>query len=233
LLLVASASGPRAQEAFNLPTPSGAMQPILFTGVAKPSASLILFPSGFGLVRAEHGNFLIRVMPQFAAVGFNIALADTPSDQPNGMSDQFRMSDAEAEDIAVVIAFLRQCAAVPVWLVGTSRGTISTTSIGVKLGPPRVAGVVLTSTLWLKVIPQVPLEQLRVPTLVVHNRDDGCWMSPFSAASAGFARLSAVPSKQLIVVFGGMLKAHTDSCEAMSQHGYYGIEGDVVSAIAG
>ncbi len=220
----------RAEEAINLPTRPGVTQSILFTAVAHPAASVILFPGGLGRVLAVRNNFLIRVVPNFAALDLNVAVADSPSDQPNGMPDGFRMGEAHAEDIAAVIAFLRQRAAVPVWLVGTSRGTISVASIGVRLGPPRVAGVVLTSTVWLSSIPQVPLEQLRVPTLVVHNRDDGCRESPFDYAAPGVKRLSAAPATAFIVVSGGKLRSAP--CEAMSPHGYYGIEDQVVPPIA-
>jgi pimeloyl-ACP methyl ester carboxylesterase len=229
VLIVAVGGAARAEETINLPTRPGVTQSILFTGVAHPAASLILFPGNFGLIRAVRGNFLIRVVPNFVALDFNVAVADAPSDQPNGMPDAFRMSEAHATDIAAVVAFLRQRAAVPVWLVGTSRGTISAASIGVRLGPPRVAGVVLTSTVWLQGIPQVPLEQLRVPTLIVHNRNDGCQASPFGAAAAGLGRLSAAPTKELIAVAGG--RSRSAACEAQSPHGYYGIEDQVVPLI--
>ena len=230
LLLAAIGAAARAEETINLPTRPGVTQPILFTGVAHPAASVILFPGGFGLLRAVRNNFLIRAAPNFAALDLNVAIADAPSDQPNGMVDGFRMGEAHAADIAAVIAFLRQRAAVPVWLVGTSRGTISAASIGVRLGPPRIAGVVLTSTVWAVSIPQVPLEQLRVPTLVVHNRDDGCRESPFDQAALGVKRLSAAPATGFIVVSGGKLRS--GPCEALSPHGYYGIEDQVVPAIA-
>jgi len=229
LLLVAAAGAAQAEETINLPTRPGVTQSILFTAVAHPAASLIMFPGNFGLVRAVRNNFLIRVVPNFVALDFNVAVADAPSDQPNGMADGFRMSEAHATDIAAVIGFLRQRAAVPVWLVGTSRGTISAASVGVRLGPPQVAGVVLTSTVWLQGIPQVPLEQLRVPTLLVHNRDDGCKESPFDYAAAGLGRLSAAPAKELIAVSGG--RSRSAACEAQSPHGYYGIEEQVVPLI--
>ncbi len=229
LLLVADGGAARAEETINLPTRPGVTESILFTGVAHPVASLIMFPGNFGLVRAVRGNFLIRVVPNFVALDFNVAVADSPSDQPNGMVDGFRMSEAHATDIAAVIAFLRQRAAVPVWLVGTSRGTISAASVGVRLGPAQVAGVVLTSTVWAMSIPQVPLEQLRVPTLLVHNRNDGCKESPFDFAAAGLNRLSAAPTKELIAVAGG--RSRSAACEAQSPHGYYGIEDQVVPLI--
>lgn len=220
----------RAEQAILLPTRPGVTQPILFTSVVHPVASVILFPGGSGVVRQVHNNFLIRVAPNFAALDFNVAVVDAPSDQPDRLSDAFRMGEAHAQDIAAVIGFLRQRAAVPVWLVGTSRGTISAASVGERLGPPRVAGVVLTSTVWLSAIPQVKLEQLRVPTLVVHNRNDGCRFSPFSSAAAGLDRLSAAPAKALIAVSGGTLRSAP--CDALSPHGYYGIEDQVVPLIA-
>ena len=229
LLLVLVGGAAQAEETINLPTRPGVTESILFTGVAHPAASLIMFPGNFGLVRAVRGNFLIRVVPNFVALDFNVAVADSPSDQPNGMTDGFRMSEAHATDIAAVIAFLRQRAAVPVWLVGTSRGTISAASVGVRLGPPRVDGVVLTSTVWVQGIPQVPLEQLRVPTLIVHNRNDGCQASAFDHAALGLSRLSAAPTKELIAVAGG--RSRSAACEAQSPHGYYGIEDQVVPLI--
>ncbi len=180
-------------------------------------------------MRAVRSNFLIRVVPNLVALDFNVAVADSPSDLPNGMSDGFRVSEAHATDIAAVVAFLHQRAAVPVWLVGTSRGTISAASVGVRLGPPRVDGVVLTSTVWLEGISMAPLEQLRVPTLVVHNRDDGCEFSPFGAAAAGLGRLGAAPVKELVAVSGG--RTRSGACEALSPHGYYGIEDQVVALI--
>jgi len=230
LLLVAVGAAARAEEAINLPARPGVMQSILFTAVAHPAASAILFPGGYGRVSAVRNNFLIRVAPNFAALDLNVAIADAPSYQPGGMPDGFRMGEAHAADIAAVIAFLRQRAAVPVWLVGTSRGTISAASIGVRLGPPRVTGVVLTSTTWLVSIPQVPLEQLRVPTLVVHNRDDGCRESPFDDAAPGVKRPSAVPATAFIAVPGGKLRSAP--CEALLPHGYYRIEEQVVPPIA-
>src|SRR5580658_9062619 len=60
VLIVAVGGAARAEETINLPTRPGVTQSILFTGVAHPAASLILFPGNFGLIRAVRGNFLIR-----------------------------------------------------------------------------------------------------------------------------------------------------------------------------
>jgi pimeloyl-ACP methyl ester carboxylesterase len=149
------------------------------------------------------------------------------------------MSAAHSTDVAAAIAAMRQHAEVPVWLVGTSRGTISAASLAVRLGPPRiapgmapgVAGVVLTSTVWQSsAVSQIRLEDIRVPTLIVHNRNDGCVASPFGLAGFGLRRLSAAPAKELIAVSSSAQRSAP--CDAMSPHGYLGIEQPVVQLIA-
>jgi hypothetical protein len=228
LLLVAGRAA-AAEEAITLTTRPGVTQTIFVTAVPHPAATLLLFPGGVGVVSKVRGNFLIRTVPRFTALGMTVAIVDAPSDQSNGLSDTFRMSAEHATDVTAVIAAMRQQAAVPVWLVGTSRGTISAAALGARLQPPLIAGVVLTSTVWRSAIPQVSLETIPVPVLVVHNQDDGCFLSPFADAAPGFARLRAAPAKQLIVVSGGT--SHSAPCEALSPHGYYHIEGKVVPPI--
>lgn len=218
-----------AEEMFALSTRPGVTQAIYVTAVANPAATLLLFPGGSGVVSKVRGNFLVRTVPQFTALGVTVAVVDAPSDQSNGMSNTFRMSAEHGADITAVITAMRQRAAVPVWLVGTSRGTISAAALGARLGPPLIAGVVLTSTVWRAAIPQIPLETIRVPVLVVHNQNDGCFESPFTDAAPGVARLRAAPAKELITVSGGM--SRSAPCEALSPHGYYGIEGQVVPPI--
>jgi len=83
---------------------------------------------------------------------------------------------------------------------------------------------------WLAAFPQLPLEQLRLPTLIVHNRNDGCSVSPFSMAAPGLQRFSSAPVKDLMVVSGG--NSRSAPCDALSPHGYYGLEDQVVPPIA-
>ena len=228
VLLVAGRTA-LAEETLNLTTRPGVTQPVYVTAVPHPAAILLLFPGGAGVVNRGRANFLVRSALQFAALGVTVAVVDAPSDQSSGLSDAFRMGAEHATDVSAVIAALRQHAAVPVWLVGTSRGTISAAALGARLGPAQIAGVVLTSTVWRSAIPRVPLEDIRVPVLVVHNRDDGCSQSPFDQAAPGLARLRAAPVKELIVVSGGT--SHSAPCEALSPHGYLGIENEVVPPI--
>jgi pimeloyl-ACP methyl ester carboxylesterase len=218
-----------AQERIDLPTRPGVTQPIFLTAARSPWASAVLFPGGSGSVSAVRNNFLIRVAPRFAALGVTVAVADTPSDHSGGVDTQFRASEAAATDTAAVVAWLKTSAAVPVWLVGTSRGSISAANAALRLGPTKIAGVVLTSAVWSGGMEVVPLDQIREPVLIVHNRDDTCGASPFAGATQAYTMLGAASAKAFVPVSGGSLRS--DPCGAMSPHGYLGIEDQVISPI--
>jgi putative intracellular protease/amidase len=219
------------QEQIDLPTRPGITQPIYLTVARNPIASAVLFPGGSGVVSAVRNNFLIRVTGQFAAAGVTVAVADAPSDHAWGLDVGVRASEAQAADAAAIVAFLRSRAAVPVWLIGTSNGSISAANAGVRLGPPSIAGVVLTSSVWAGGMSMVPLNNLRVPVLIVHNREDTCRTSPFAQAEKALDVLSTAPAKQFIAVSSDVLRGNP--CEALSPHGYFGIEVQVVPPIVG
>ena len=219
-------TGPLTAVRVELQSRPGVSQPILFTVTNAPVASVILFPGGNGVLSGLGNNFLVRVSGQIAASGLNVALVDAPSDHGSGMGTPFRSGEAQAKDVAAVVAFLLGKSPVPVWVVGTSRGSISAANAAVRLGPSQVAGLVLTSAVWAGGMEAVPLNQVSVPTLVVHNRLDGCAASPFDGATAAIPQLSQAPAKDLIAVSGG--SGRGAPCGATSPHGYYGIEGAVV-----
>jgi hypothetical protein len=214
-----------ADDRVDLPSRPGVIQPILFQAAASPVASALLFPGAGGGISANQGNFLIRVRDQFVAQGISVAVIDAPSDRMDD-SNRYRVSAIAAADIASVVGFLKQKAPVPVWLVGTSRGSISAASGAARLGPSQVTGLILTSAVWSGGMQLVSLSAVAVPTLIIHNRDDGCRQSPASAAQTAAAMLTNAPVKELVLLSGGRLRG--DSCGAQSPHGYYGIEDKVV-----
>jgi pimeloyl-ACP methyl ester carboxylesterase len=214
-----------ADDRIDLPSRPGVIQPILFQATASPVASVVLFPGAGGGISANQGNFLIRVRDQFVVQGISVAVIDAPSDRTDD-SNRYRVSAIAAADIASVVGFLKQKAPVPVWLVGTSRGSISAASGATRLGPPQVSGLILSSSVWNGGMQLVSLSAVAVPTLIIHNRDDGCRQSPASAAQPAAAMLTNAPVKELVLVSGGRLRG--DSCGAQSPHGYYGIEDKVV-----
>lgn len=231
LAVLAAAMVAHATEQVALPSGRpGVSQPVHLHPAAHPVASAMLFPGGSSGVYAVRRNFLIRAADDFAAAGITVAIADTPSDHPDRVSRTFRASAAQAIDAAAIVAFRHNRAPVPVWRIGTSNGTISAANAGVRLGPSRIAGVVLTSSVWIGGLGATDFQTLRVPTLIVHNRHDGCPMSPFDQAAPALASLHNAPAKALIAV--SSQASLSGSCEAMSPHGYWGIENQVVQQIA-
>jgi hypothetical protein len=241
LALLASWGAPCAEDIVILPTRGGVTQAYLLSSppTGKARAVAILFPGGAGKVDLEReaarvlldrGNFLVRSRRLFAGSGIVAAVMDAPSDQSRGMDDEFRLSDAHAEDTGRVVADVKsRYPGLPVFLVGTSRGTISAASAGKRLGHG-VDGVVLTATLFLASRRQPGLSgfdfsSIPVPLLFVHHVDDGCDYTPHSAAK----RLA---DRYPVVSVSGGLPPQSTPCEAMSPHGFLGREADAVDAIA-
>ena len=139
-------------------------------------------------------------------------------------------------DVRAVIAWAREQAAQPVWLVGTSRGTQSVAYVATELrGAAGPDGVVLTSTILRddqgRPVPAMPLETLRIPVLVVHHEQDACRACPFGDIALLMGKLADAPRKQLIAVNGGENRG--DPCEAFAYHGFNGLERALVTQIAG
>jgi pimeloyl-ACP methyl ester carboxylesterase len=228
-----------AQEIVTLATrPNATQSYLLLAPKEPPHAAAILFPGAGGDIRlrAEDGeirfapnNFLVRSRALFASRGVAVAVFDAPSDQSGGMEDDFRLGAAHAEDIGKVVAEIRKrFPGTPVFLVGTSRGTISAASAGNRLAN-EVNGVVLTATLFLAAGPRPGLSRfdfatIPTPLLLVHHVRDGCTYTPYSSAKRLGERFP------LVSVSGG-LPPKSKPCDAMSEHGFLGKEEEAVEAI--
>jgi hypothetical protein len=146
----------------------------------------------------------------------------------------FRQTAEHAADVKAVIAALRQKSKLPLWLVGTSRGTQSVAHIAQTLsaGEPREGpdGIVLSSTVLNdprgRGVLAMPLDRVRIPVLVVHHELDACRVCAYADVPALMVKLADVPRKQLLAFTGGTSQG--DPCEAFAYHGYNGIEADVV-----
>lgn len=227
-----------------LPTRPGVTQRLLVLAPPTPKAAVLLFPGGHGGLQLQPdgsmkwgaGNFLVRTRQLFAEQDLLVAVVDAPSDrQSSPFLQGFRQTAEHAADVKAVIAWARDTAKVPVWLVGTSRGTQSVAYLTTELaGPDGPDGAVLTSTILRddkgRPVPDMPLEKLRVPVLVVHHEQDGCAHCPFGDVPGLMQKISQAPRKQLIAVRGG--EDRGNPCEAAGYHGFKGLEQDVVPQIA-
>lgn len=232
------------QKVVDIPTRLGVTQRMIVVTPSEPEAAVVLLPGGHGglqifpngSMKWGDGNFLVRTRHLFAERGLLVAVVDAPSDrQSPPYLGGFRQTPEHVADLKAVIAWLRENSKVPVWLVGTSRGTQSAAYVATQLsGPEGPDGVVLTSTILTddksRPVPAMPLGKIRVPVLVVHHEHDGCSYSSFSEVPTLMAKLDKTPRSQLLSFKGGQSKG--DSCEAFAYHGFNGIEPEVVQQVA-
>jgi len=206
---------------------------------------VVLFAGGHGGLQISptgslkwgEGNFVVRSRQMFAGHGLMVVVVDAPSDrQSPPYLGGFRQEPEHVADIKAVIAWLKQQINIPVWLVGTSRGTQSAAFIATKIAPSEGGpdGIVLTSTILTdkgsRPVPQMPLDRIQVPTLIVHHKQDGCAHCKYEDLPQLVNKLTAVPRKELLTFEGGRTKG--DPCQAMAYHGFNGIEQEVVTKIA-
>jgi hypothetical protein len=220
----------------------GAQIPVFMHGTTGATATLVLLPGGAGGIGRvgasgwpDGGNFLIRSGPLFAAQGFNVAMVARPSDQTD-MGYPFRISADHVSDLTLVLREVRRTWPGPVWLVGTSRGTVSATAAGIALRDAGlVDGIVLTSSIVRSSVtgnvPGLALQALRVPVLVVHHSLDACRFCLPSEVAAVERGLVNSPVHRLLWVDGGE-GVTGDPCEAAHYHGFMGVEAKAIGLIA-
>lgn len=241
---VAHAHGQITQTVVDIPTRPGVSQRMVVLSPENPKATVILFAGGHGGLQIfpggsfkwGEGNFLVRTRQLFADQGLLAVVVDAPSDRQSApYLSGFRQRPEHVADIKAVIAWARTRAKVPVWLVGTSRGTQSAAFVATELdGPDGPDGLVLSSTMLTddkgRPVPAMPLGKLRIPVLVVHHEQDGCRHCAFSDVPGLMEKLSGSPRKQLLSFRGGENRG--DPCEAFAYHGFNALERDVVAQVA-
>jgi hypothetical protein len=235
-----------AQEIVTLATRPGVTQSYFLASMPKsPQAIAILFPGSGGWIELRHegdkpkfrsGNFLVRSRAEFVKRAVVIAIVDAPTDMQAGwgMTDEFRLGEQHSIDMAAVMSDLgKRLSSLPIFLIGTSRGTISAAAVGARFGS-QIAGVVLTSTMFRQAsrksnepgpgLSRFDFATIKVPLLLVHHVNDQCAVTPYADA----ARLS---DKHPLISVSGGLPPQSGPCEAQSQHGFLGKESETVEQI--
>jgi len=203
-----------------------------------------------GCPRALKGNSLVRSLPHFHAEGFVTALVDVPSDHRGGDGlGGFRTSPDHAADLGLVVSDVRRRTSGSVWVVGTSRGTISAANVASRftsLATPD--GVVLTSAVtsgsrsarskpWVsQTVFDLKLDAIRSPVLVIGHAADQCARTPPDLMRDITARTRGSRQQVVLVKGGPGLPAGTqaglDVCEGRTPHGFVEQEAEVVAGIA-
>lgn len=206
---------------------------------ATPRIIVVAFVGGNGVIGLEgkqvpfsfgpSTNFLIRVRNDLVDLDFAEVLVEAPSDKlPKGMSDEFRLGSDHLADIRALLADVKKrFPDAKLFLMGTSRGTVSVAALAAKLED--VQGAILTSTVTQRdrdgpALSTFNFASIKVPVLLVHHRDDGCKPCPYWAVE----RLAK--SWPLVSVSGGD-PPQSGPCDPQSAHGYWGKDASVAKAM--
>ena len=224
----------------NVPLERGVNCPIYWMPHDAARTTLALFPGGVGSLAYDattnaplSKNFLIRSRELFHKAGFNIACVDRPQDRTD-LELPYRKSAEHICDIRTILLYLKKLAPVTLWLVGTSRGTVSAASATID-SPDLVAGLVLTASITMPGhednVQSLELGNISVPTLVLHHRKDACWLCPPEPARYILSGLKNSPLKKLVFISGGS-GASGDPCMPLHFHGFINQEEEAVIRIA-
>jgi hypothetical protein len=202
-------------------TVAGMHMLVLSPAGSNPSGSVLLIPGGTTRVNisangdvSPGGNFLVRSRARFVSAGYVTAILDDP------------------RDIAAAVQALHHIAA-PVFVIGTSNGTIVAADAAGKLQASGAAGIIFTSTItspgntFSHGVNEGLLAKANLPLLFVHNTGDRCRASPLAPVETMATHLSGD------VTFAKTTSSEISSapCEASSPHGYLGIEAATVNTI--
>lgn len=224
-LTVGGAATPRSAQAAEVRTSrvtAGGVSAVLLLP-AKPVASLILLTGGpgrvgideYGGVTSGGGNQLVRTRDAYAAKGFAVLVPDVGFD---------------LSALVTTMAAIKR----PVTVVGTSRGT-QRAAKGLAAGakPDRL---VLTSGFLAPAsgpddtVMSILGDPSRLPpTLVVHHRSDGCRVT----RPEGVEPFKQWAGSRVTVRWLDGGTSEGNPCEAFAHHGFNGLDGAVVSAVAG
>jgi pimeloyl-ACP methyl ester carboxylesterase len=255
ILLLLAPSSPQSNErsraatGINGETGSGAVRDLQLTGggrqrvlYARPAsahATIVMLPGGTGDVGIEADgdlahdkNFVVRTRDMWLAHGYAVIIPDAM----NGQNLRGRRSSPEyAQVIEDLVNFAHAEVPGPVFLLGTSQGSVAAMNGAAHLAKGKVAGVVLTESVSRpsksgETVFDASPESVTVPVLIVANRDSDCRVAPASDAPRIAAAMKRAPETKVVYVEGGTTRS--SDCGSQSPHGYFGIESTVVDAIA-
>ena len=243
IVSIATHEGTTTRYALSLPAANALTPPAVLVLMVGGGGDLRLDERG--CARALEGNPVVRAIPEFLKQGLVSALVDTSSDYPGeeGLGG-FRIAPAHAADLGKIIADLRARTHAPVWLVGHSRGTISVANAAAHLqGQSAPDGIVLMSAMlvggakgWVtQTVLSAPLEDVRMPVLVLGHADDKCVRSPAALMNRIIERTGSA-REQTVTLTGGAEAVgavpSVEACGARMPHGFFNLDAEFAAGIA-
>jgi hypothetical protein len=234
-----SADSVTGEQIIDVPLTGGERQRMLYAAPAEPRATIVMLPGGagdIGLRRDEevlHGNnFVVRTRALWVQRGYAVLIPDTV-DRANLRG--LRSSPRYAALVLDLVRVAHEKATGPVFLLGTSQGSIAAMNGAAHAPSGAIAGVVLTESVSRmggsgETVFSADPQDVRAPALVVANQDDQCNVAPPEDAPRIAAAMKHSASVRVLSVAGGVQQSRRP-CGSLSPHGYFGIEPEVISQI--
>lgn len=228
------------ERAVNIPLRAGGSAQATFSSPARPQATIIMFPGGAGDIglgqdgRIRHGdNFVVRTREAWNRRGYAVLIPDTVGHR--NLRGQ-RSSEDYAQLIEDIIAFVHRQGSGPVFLLGTSQGTIAAVNGAAHAAPGDIAGAVLTESVSVigssgETVFSAHPEKVQVPVLIVANRDDRCNVAPPQDARRIGIAMTGSREVTVLMVAGGITRSEKN-CGSLTPHGYFSVEAEVITRIA-
>jgi hypothetical protein len=212
---------------------------VLYARPPSPRGTIVMLPGGSGDVGLDddgdfaHGkNFVVRTRDLWLARGYAVMIPDAePGQNLRGQ----RNTPEYAKIVQDLVRSAHAKASGPVFLLGTSQGSVAAMNGAAHLSKADLAGVVLTESVSRhsksgETVFDASPDHVMVPALIVANRDSACHVAPAEDAPRIAAALTRAPEVKVIYVQGGVTRSW--ACGSESPHGYFGIEDAVVGQIA-
>jgi alpha-beta hydrolase superfamily lysophospholipase len=218
----------------------GETQKVLLVTPPDARAAIVMLPGGAGDVGLtgsadirHSDNFVVRTRAMWARRGFTVLIPDTIG---HANLRGIRSSPGYASVVNDLVKLAHRQVTGPVFLLGTSQGSIAAVNAAAHATAGSIAGVVLTESVSVmggsgETVFSASLELVRAPALIVANRDDQCNVAPPEAASQIARAMTMSRDVQVLIVTGGSNRS-AKNCGSLTPHGYYGIEDQVIAKIS-
>ena len=228
------------EQVLDIPFTQGGHQRVLLIAPTHPKATIIMLPGGAGDVGLSRDgtlhhadNFVVRTRALWVARGYAVLIPDTIN---RASLRGVRSSASYGNLVDRLIQLAHQEVAVPVFLLGTSQGSIAAMNGAAHAANGSLAGVILTESVSVlggshETVFNADPAGVRVPVLVVANSNDRCRVAPPRMAPQIAAATTNSPHVEILEVSGGVTQSRQD-CGSLTPHGYYGIEDQVVGLIS-
>ena len=218
----------------------GEIQKVLLVIPPRARGAIVMLPGGSGDVGLtgptdirHDDNFVVRTRARWARRGFTVLIPDTIG---HANLRGLRSSPGYASLVNDLVELAHRQVTSPVFLLGTSQGSIAAMNAAAHATAGSIAGVVLTESVSVmggsgETVFSASPQLVRAPALIVANRDDRCNVAP-PAAAAQIARARTMSRNVRVLMVAGGSKVSAKDCGSLTPHGYYGIEDQVVAKIS-